>query len=118
MNSTAPLKGVHFHILLVLLAGPRHGYGIVKDIESVTRGALRLEPGNLYRYVGQLQRAGLVTRDLDRVTAEAGDERRRYYRIAEKGRKAVAAEVERMRGLVASAEDRLKVHERGLPEAP
>ena len=28
-----PLKPADFHILLTLLDGPRHGYGIMKEVE-------------------------------------------------------------------------------------
>ncbi len=110
------LKSVHLHILLVLLDGPRHGYGIVKDIDAATGGELRLEPGNLYRYVGQLERDGLVAR-ANRASRESEDERRRYFQVTDLGREAVASEVERMRGLVASAEARLKASPTDLRQA-
>jgi DNA-binding PadR family transcriptional regulator len=103
------LKAVHFHILLVLLTGSRHGYGIVKEIDESTAGSIRLEPGNLYRYIGQLLKAGLVEGDDRRPAADSADERRRYYRITDAGREAVAADVARMKKLVSVAEGRLDV---------
>jgi DNA-binding PadR family transcriptional regulator len=108
---TSPLKPVHFHILLVLLRGPLHGYGIVKEIEESTGGSLRLEPGNLYRYIGQLRRAGFVAEvDPDPKRGE-GDERRRYYEVTQGGRNALEAEVDRMKGLVIEAESHLRLAE-------
>lgn len=97
-----PLKPVDFHILLVLTDGDRHGYGIVKEIEDRTDGALRLEPGNLYRYVKRLVEIGAVERAERR--AVEGHERRRYYRVTALGRRLLAAEADRMRSLVDAAE--------------
>ena len=44
-----PLKAPMFHVLLVLAAGERHGYSIVKEIERRTAEELQVQPGNLYR---------------------------------------------------------------------
>lgn len=106
-NPAPALKAAHFHILMVLVDGPRHGYGIVKEIEDSTDGRLRLEPGNLYRYIGQLRRMRLVEESPEPPDASTGDERRRYYRITEAGRTALAQDVARMKSLVRAAEARL-----------
>jgi DNA-binding PadR family transcriptional regulator len=106
-NSAKALKPVHFHILVVLLSGPRHGYGIVKEIEERTGGRVRLEPGNLYRYLNQLRRGDLVEESPEPADAGASDERRRYYRITPAGRGALAADVARMKALVDQAEAEL-----------
>lgn len=97
-----PLKPVDLHVLLVLTDGACHGYGIVKAIAERTDGSLRLEPGNLYRYVRRLVEIGAVER-ADRRAAE-GDERRRYYRVTSWGRRLLAAEAERMRVLAAAVD--------------
>ncbi len=110
-----PLKPVDFHILLVLTDGDLHGYGIVKEIETRTGGEIRLEPGNLYRYVQRLVDAGMVQpterRSVD-DSREAGEanrssERRRYYCVTLLGREVLKADAIRMRSLVAAAESRL-----------
>lgn len=100
-----PLKPVDFHILLVLTEADLHGYGIVKEIEERTGGGIRLEPGNLYRYVRRLVDEGLVT-PAAREPID-GEERRRYYAVTPLGRQVLAAEASRMRSLVAAAEERL-----------
>src|ERR1700691_5690278 len=69
-----PLKSADFHILLALADGPRHGYGIMKEVELESSGDVRLEIGSLYRLLSRLADAGLIE-DAD------GDERRRFYRI-------------------------------------
>jgi DNA-binding PadR family transcriptional regulator len=87
------LKPADFHILLALAAGPRHGYGIMKEVEQESGGGVRLEIGSLYRLLGRLLEAGLIE------DAE-GDERRRYYRITRLGRRVLKTEAERLAGLV------------------
>jgi DNA-binding PadR family transcriptional regulator len=87
------LKSADFHILLVLAEGPRHGYGIMKDVERESGGGVRLEIGSLYRLLGRLLDSGLIE-DAD------GDERRRYYRITRLGRRVLKTEAGRLADLV------------------
>jgi len=88
------LKPSDFHVLLTLSAGPRHGYGIMKDVERESDGEVRLEIGSLYRLLGRLLDVGLIE--------ETGgdDGRRRYYQLSRSGRRALKAEAERIAGLV------------------
>jgi DNA-binding PadR family transcriptional regulator len=87
------LKPADFHILLVLADGPRHGYGIMKEVERESGGDVRLEIGSLYRLLGRLLDYGLLE-------DASGDERRRYYRLSRLGRRVLRAEAERLAGLV------------------
>ena len=107
LEAHLPLKAVDFYILLVLGDGELHGYGIVKEIEERSDGAIRLEPGNLYRYVKRLVEHGMLEPAERRAvdgTRGAPSERRRYYRVTSFGRAVLAAEAVRMRGLVAAAD--------------
>lgn len=100
-DETAERLPVHprdFHILLTLLDGPRHGYGIVKRIEERTAGALRLDPANLYRAIQRLLEDGLVV-EAEPPEDDTDRRRRRYYAITALGNRTLAAEAERMRGL-------------------
>ncbi len=101
-----PLKPVDFLVLLVLVDGERHGYGIVRDIEERTGGQVRLLPGNLYAMLRRLMKAGLLAEAEKRPASDLGDERRRYYRITELGEAVAAAEARRMKTLVDAAESR------------
>lgn len=92
-----PLKPADFHILLVLADGPRHGYGIMKEAETESGGAVRLEIGSLYRILGRLLVAGLIE---DADTAADPNDRRHSYRITRLGRRVLKAEAERLAGLV------------------
>ena len=101
-----PLHPRDFHILLTLLDGDCHGYGMVKAIERRTDGELRLDPANLYRALQRLTEAGLVG-DADAPADEDEDGRkRRYHGITALGRRAIEAEAERMRQLADAVQAR------------
>src|SRR5262245_35942177 len=89
-----PLSVPQFHILLALVDGDRHGYGIILEIAERTGGRLRLGTGTLYTAIGGLAEAGLVTRSPQRRADE--DERRRYYRLTPLGRAVLEADVSRL----------------------
>ena len=88
-----PLKPADFHILLTLLDGPLHGYGIMKEVERESSGEVRLEIGSLYRLLGRLLNDGLLEMG-------DGDGRRQYYSLSRLGRKVLKAEAQRLAGLV------------------
>ncbi|HEX6316535.1 MAG TPA: PadR family transcriptional regulator [Gemmatimonadaceae bacterium] len=92
-----PLPPAVFHILLVLSAGDRHGYGIIGDVEACTNGAVRLSHGTLYRTIHRLLEQGLITEPRTRLTV---DPRRRPYRITPLGRAVAEMESQRLAELV------------------
>ncbi|MEM7418077.1 MAG: PadR family transcriptional regulator [Gemmatimonadota bacterium] len=108
-----PLKPVLFWILLVLVDGSSHGYRILKEIESRTDGRIRLEPGNLYRYLRKLLDAGLIEEVVAADLGEGTDPRRRSYAVSPLGRRVVAAEARRMHALVQAAEARMPLELEG-----
>lgn len=101
MNSYLPLKSNWFHILAVLSGGERHGYAIMREVEERTQGRTRLWPATLYGSIRRMLGEGLITAS---ETPDEEDPRRRYYRITSKGRGTLAAEVQRLRSLVAMVE--------------
>ena len=107
MESPVPLKPEAFSILLALLDGPRHGYAILQATAEEPGPRGDLQPGSLYRLLARLLDGGLVAElAADEVPAGA-DSRRRYYRVTDAGRQAVALESERMAALVDAARRRL-----------
>jgi DNA-binding PadR family transcriptional regulator len=102
------LRPVDVLILMMLVRGARHGYGIMLDVAEHTEGEIRLEAGSLYRSLRRLLDDGLVAEAGSAAAASAGDaaaeERRRYYGLTPAGREALAAEALRMRRLVREAE--------------
>ena len=93
------LRPVEFHILLALAAEERHGYALLQEVASLTEGELQLEPGTLYRALHRMLKDGWVVESARRPAADVDDERRRYYRITNYGRKVAQAEAARMREL-------------------
>ena len=102
-NSTPPLTPAVFHILLALSSGERHGYGIMKQVEADSQGKVSMGAGTLYGSLKRMLDAGLVKESDKRVDPEMDDERRVYYKITGEGSKALAAELERYREVVAVA---------------
>jgi len=107
-----PLKPLHFLMLVSLLDGERHPYGLKKDLEARESGRLRLGAGTLYRAIQQLADAGLIAESDRRPVRELDDERRTYYRLTTLGRQAVAAEARRLTALLGSSRVK-KLVERG-----
>lgn len=95
-----PLTPVALNVLLALADGERHGYGIMREVRERTGGKVRLGPGTLYGAVKRLKEGGAIEESEERPDPEADDERRRYYRLTGFGRAVLAAEVERLDGLV------------------
>lgn len=102
-----PLTQPVFHILLALSGEERHGYGIMRDVAEQTGGALQLGPGTLYGCLKRMLAAGLVEESEERPDPALDDERRRYYRMTELGRRVVRAEAQRLAGAVTVAMARL-----------
>jgi DNA-binding PadR family transcriptional regulator len=105
----SPLSPAVFHILLSLGGGERHGYAIKREVAARTEGKLKLGPGVLYGSINKMLELGLIEESADRPDPHLDDERRRYYRITPRGRKAAQAEAGRMRELVKLAASRFGV---------
>lgn len=91
-----PLNPVHFHILLVLLEGERHGYSIVKRVEERSHGTIRIEPANLYRSLRRLREQGVIEESERRPDPEMDDSRRRYFQLTPFGQRVLQAEADRL----------------------
>lgn len=102
----APLTPAVLHILLALSTGDRHGYGIMKQVESDSQGKVKMGPGTLYGSVSRMLEAGLIEESGKRVDPEMSGERRIYYRLTGAGRAALEAELQRYRSVVALAKGR------------
>src|ERR687896_794424 len=99
----SPLTPAVLHILLALSTEERHGYGIMKQVESESQGKVKMGPGTLYGSLGRMMEASLIRESDKKVDPELDDERRVYYKITALGRAALAAELERYREVVAIA---------------
>src|SRR5258708_23385993 len=100
----APMREPTFLILTALAAQPQHGYGIMTDVDRMSQGRVRLRAGTLYAALDRLRSEGLIEADREEIV----DARlRRYYRITDRGRQQLTAEVSRLRANVAGAARRL-----------
>jgi DNA-binding PadR family transcriptional regulator len=98
-ESYVPLPSASFHILVALVDGERHGYAIMQEVAERTDGSVRLGPGTLYGSLKRLLADGLV---VDAGT-DAGEERRRYYRLTPLGLAVARAEARRLESMVRTA---------------
>src|SRR5690348_16599069 len=99
-ESFLPLPAATFQILLALVDEERHGYAIMKEVSDRSADAVRLGPGTLYGTLKRLLESGLVEEGGERADPDAGDERRRYYRITKLGLAVARAEAKRLESLV------------------
>ena len=98
MDMSVPLPPAPFHILLALIEGASHGYGILQAVREQSGGRVPLGTGSLYRHLSRLIDAGLVA---ERPAARDADPRRgTSYRLTPKGRQTLADERDRLAGLV------------------
>ena len=98
-ESLLPLTPAMFHVMVALADGQTHGYAILKEVEQLTGGGVRLSTGTLYGIIKRLLADGWI-----RASALGSTERRRAYRLTAAGRKVALAEAERLRDLVLSSQ--------------
>jgi len=97
------MTGQAFFVLTALADGPRHGYGIVREVTELSQGRVKLKIGSLYGVLDRLAADGLIEPDRE----EAHDGRlRRYYRLTVAGRKLARSEAEKMADLLRVARAR------------
>ena len=102
-----PLTPVAFEILLALADGEQHGYSVMREVERRSAGAVTLHPGTLYRALARLLEAGLIEELGERPDRAHDDERRRYYRMTDRGRAVARAEALRLESQLSAARARL-----------
>jgi DNA-binding PadR family transcriptional regulator len=101
-----PLPVAAVHIVLALLPGELHGYALMRQVEELSDGAVRLGPGTLYGTINRLVADGLIEETTDRRVREDG-ERRRYYQLTGIGRAVALDELTRLQTLVRRVRSRL-----------
>lgn len=107
MSNQSPLTPAVLHILLALSREERHGYGIMKQVESDSQGKVKMGPGTLYGSIGRMIEAGFIRESDKRVDPEMDDERRIYYQVTALGQRTLEAELDRYRDVVSIAQKRL-----------
>jgi DNA-binding PadR family transcriptional regulator len=85
---------------MALGPGPRHGYGIIKDIEERTGAEGTLRSGTLYTALQRLTDDGLIEPATAPPDTGSADTRRKYFALTSLGKEAVTLELGRLRALV------------------
>jgi DNA-binding PadR family transcriptional regulator len=95
-----PLTTAFFHVLLALADAERHGYAIMEFVAEATGARVKMGPGTLYGTIKRLLQLKLIEESDERPDPEMDDERRRYYKLTELGRRVMMAEARRYERLV------------------
>jgi DNA-binding PadR family transcriptional regulator len=82
-------------ILLSLAGQPRHGYAIMRDVQEMSDGHVRLSTGTLYGALRRLLDDGWI----ERFREEEQSRGRQAYRLTAGGRRNLQQEVSRLKQL-------------------
>ena len=99
-----PLSEPVLLILTSLAHEPRHGYALIKDIEALSDGRVRLSTGTLYGAIRRLVEAGWI----EPFEQEDTSRDKQAYRLTSAGARQLRAELDRMKHLTQRAAARLK----------
>jgi len=91
LKKYVPMTETAFYILLSL-DEPRHGYGIVKHVEKITKVRLLLGSGTVYGTLTKMQKDGMIT-------VFADEERKTVYERTDIGMLILATEINRLKEL-------------------
>ena len=86
-----PMTESGFYILFCLQS-PQHGYGISRQVKSLTGGAVTIGAGTMYGTLAKMEQDGLIC-------FYSEEEKRKLYQITELGREVLAAELHRIERL-------------------
>jgi DNA-binding PadR family transcriptional regulator len=90
-----------------LAGAPRHGYALMKDIETLSQGRVRLSTGTLYGALRRLLDDGWIERFEQKDTTRE----KQAYRLTAKGRRQLRLELDRLTQLTRAARARLRTRE-------
>lgn len=87
-----PMSETGYYILLSLI-NEQHGYGIMQNVDQITKGRIRLGAGTLYGTLQKMEKENLIE-------ASREEDRRKLYRLTEIGKKLLHLELNRLSELV------------------
>lgn len=105
MYENMVLTEATYYILLALY-NPQHGYGIMQEVEKLSRGRVRLAAGTLYGALNAMCDKGWI----QQLPVETGS-RKKNYQITDLGLSVLEHEVERLRELVTNGDRIIKGEE-------
>ncbi|MCR4621903.1 MAG: PadR family transcriptional regulator [Clostridiales bacterium] len=86
-----PMTESGFYILFCLKT-PNHGYGVSRQVKSLTGGSVTIGAGTMYGTLSKMEQDGLI-----RFVSE--EDKRKLYQITELGREVLDAECARIERL-------------------
>jgi len=107
VTATKPLSEPVLLILTSLADEPRHGYALIKDIESLSGGRVRMSTGTLFGALRRLLEDGWIERFEQEDTAR----QKQAYRLTAAGRTQLESELDRMKRLTRAGFARLRASE-------
>ena len=107
MDEHIVLTEATYYILLSLYR-PRHGYGIMQQVEELSQGRVHLAPGTLYGALNAMVEKGWIVQ----LPVEDGS-RKKNYQITERGLAILRTELARLQELVRNGEEIMggQIHE-------
>src|SRR5215471_12133145 len=94
-------------ILTSLADQPRHGYALIKDIEAISNGRVRLSTGTLFGAIRRLLESGWIERSKQNDKSRGKQD----YKLTTDGLSQLKSELNRMKQLTRAANARLKIRE-------
>lgn len=93
-----PLTETSFFILLSLAISPKHGYGIIKEVEALSDRRVILAAGTLYSALKRMLDDGWIDRAKD-IPSNDDLRERKLYQLTDLGRRILEAETKRIQKL-------------------
>jgi len=93
-----PLTETSFFILLSLAISPKHGYGIIKEVEALSDRRVILAAGTLYSALRRMLDDGWIDRVRD-IPLNDDLRERKLYELTDLGRRVLEAETKRIQKL-------------------
>jgi len=87
-NKYLPFTESTCYIMLTLVE-PLHGYAVMKKVEEISKGTVKIGPGTLYGAFTALEKEGLIVKVKE-------ENRRKSYVLTPKGKKALMNQIKRL----------------------
>jgi len=98
----SPLTEATYYILIALTE-PLHGYGIIKKVEDMSNGRIRLAAGTLYGAINALHSNKLI-----KSMGEVGEnKKRKLYMRTESGSNLIKFEITRLEEMAANGRNEM-----------
>ena len=102
IENSALTEAVYYILLSVYM--PLHGYGIMQNVEALSKGRVHLAAGTLYGALNTMLEKGWI-----RALPEESKSRKKEYVITELGKNVAKNELKRLQELVSNGKKILEV---------